>query len=446
MGIPSEPIDGAEMMEFGAGCLIHVFRFPRSGAIGLKKNILIVSSCMAAFAVAAIPAIAEGQNQPASNLVLHEWGTFLAMQGSDGITLDGMYHEEHALPAFVHSRSGDQLKLPTVLLKGETPVIYFYADRMQDVSVTVDFPKGIWTQWYPQASLARPALAASGAPPELRNGRIGWNVRLVPAKDMQCADARRQAPSPPVTSPGSLWNFARDVDAAYVAKPISGGKQPKTEWERFLFYRGLGQAPLPLEMVPQDGGTLTAAKTLAAELRHVFIVRIEKGKGAFAYFPALRPGEAKPGMLASLGRDLPLEKFVAKISDELAARLIDCGLYPKEARAMVNTWRSSYFQSDGIRVLFVLPERWTDELIPLTVWPKPSERVRVMVGRLEVLTPEHERQAEQAVRDLGSAEAKVRESAFNYLRKQGRYVEPIVRRVSRTTQDSQVRALLRGSC
>lgn len=407
----------------------------------MKKTILLVSSCMAAFVLAAIPAGGGVPNQPANKLVLHEWGTFLAMQGSDGITLDGMYHEEHALPAFVHSRSRDQLKLPTVLLKGETPVIYFYTDQPQDVSVTVDFPKGIWTQWYPQASFARPTLAASGAPPTLRNGRIGWNVRLVPAKDMKPANTARQVPAPPATSPGALWNFARDVDAAYVAKQISGARQPKTEWERFLFYRGLGQAPLPLEMTPQESGTLTASQTLTSELRHVFVVRIEKGQGAYAYFPALRPGETKSGVLASLGRDLPLKKFVAKISDELAARLVDCGLYPKEARAMVNTWRSSYFQTDGLRVLFVLPERWTDEFIPMTVWPKPNERVRVMVGRLEVLTPERERQAEQAVRDLGSDDAKVRESAFAYLRKQGRYVEPIVRRVSRTTQDPRVRAL-----
>ena len=33
------------------------------------------------------------------DFVVHEWGTFLAMNGSNGISLDGMYHEEHALPA-----------------------------------------------------------------------------------------------------------------------------------------------------------------------------------------------------------------------------------------------------------------------------------------------------------------------------------------------------------
>ena len=67
------------------------------------------------------------------------------MNGSDGLALDGMYHEEHALPAFVHSRRKDQLQLPTAMIKGETPVIYFYSQIPREVSVGVDFPSGIWT-------------------------------------------------------------------------------------------------------------------------------------------------------------------------------------------------------------------------------------------------------------------------------------------------------------
>jgi hypothetical protein len=73
------------------------------------------------------------------------------MNGSDGVTLDGMYHEEHALPGFVHARSKDQLRVPAVSVKGETPVIYFYSDVARDVKVRVRFPRGLWTQWYPQA-------------------------------------------------------------------------------------------------------------------------------------------------------------------------------------------------------------------------------------------------------------------------------------------------------
>ena len=94
------------------------------------------------------------------DLVVHEWGTFLAMNGSDGVSLDGMYHEEHALPSFVHSRSRDQLRLPSSLLKGETPVIYFYTSRPSRVRVQVGFPAGLWTQWYPQAAMVGPGTRA----------------------------------------------------------------------------------------------------------------------------------------------------------------------------------------------------------------------------------------------------------------------------------------------
>ena len=53
--------------------------------------------------IASPPAMSPAQ--AASDLVVHEWGTFLGMSGSDGSALDAMYHEEHALPAFVHGRA-----------------------------------------------------------------------------------------------------------------------------------------------------------------------------------------------------------------------------------------------------------------------------------------------------------------------------------------------------
>ena len=90
--------------------------------------------------------VTVGADTSRSRLVVHEWGTFLAMNGSDGITLDGMYHEEHALPAFVHARGHNELRLRTSNIKGETPVIYFYNARPVRVRVEVGFPSGIWTQ------------------------------------------------------------------------------------------------------------------------------------------------------------------------------------------------------------------------------------------------------------------------------------------------------------
>ncbi len=210
----------------------------------MKLRILIASvlSLTAAGLMLAAPSDSAG-------LVVHEWGTFLAMNGSDGVSLDGMYHEEHALPSFVHARSKDQLRLPMSRLKGETPVIYFYPREVMKVSVEVDFPTGLWTQWYPQASTVSPGLVQAGSPPRTRDGRISWDVFVRPAntKDVE----------PPATSSDALWNYARDVDAAYVSATrrspygsfdTAPPGSDATEAERFIFYRGLGEAPLPLEV------------------------------------------------------------------------------------------------------------------------------------------------------------------------------------------------------
>ena len=144
-------------------------------------------------------------------MIVHEWGTFLGMNGSDGASLDGMYHEEHALPAFVHSRGRDQLRLPFSFLKGETPVIYFYTKERQQVSLGVRFPRGVWTQWYPQASMVSPSLIQNAETPDrLSGGMIYWQAEVIPASVVN-----REAKLP-ATSGDALWNHARQVDAAYV--------------------------------------------------------------------------------------------------------------------------------------------------------------------------------------------------------------------------------------
>src|SRR5258708_7266653 len=116
----------------------------------------------------------------AGDMVVHEWGTFLAMSGSDGVALDGMYHEEHAVPGFVHARRKDQLKLRSVITKGETPVIYFYSQTLERATVRVNFPSGIWTQWYPQAALVGPAFVQAGSPERLHNGHLHSDISIYP--------------------------------------------------------------------------------------------------------------------------------------------------------------------------------------------------------------------------------------------------------------------------
>ena len=110
---------------------------------------------------------------------------------------------------------------------------------------------------------------------------------------------------------------------------------------------------------------------------------------------------------------------------------------------MVNTWQTSYFQTEGIRVLFVLPQSWTDAFIPMTIDPQPRKIVRVMVGRLEMLSAGRQRKAEAAIASLASRDPTIARRAYRFLYEQGRYVEPIVRHVAKTTKDEQVQSLCR---
>ena len=57
---------------------------------------------------------------------------------------------------------------------------------------------------------------------------------------------------------------------------------------------------------------------------------------------------------------------------------------------MVQTWWTSYFESEGLRVFWVLPTTVTDRILPLTITPPPDKIVRVLVGRSEVLRPRQE--------------------------------------------------------
>jgi hypothetical protein len=250
------------------------------------------------------------------------------------------------------------------------------------------------------------------------------------------------SPALPASPSDALWNFARNVDAAYVVAADATGQRPK-EWERFLFYRGLGEAQLPLSVSTSASGNLSCRSDLVEGLRDIYVLRVDNNKGAYRYLPSLRCGDEVARVVPTMDGAQPVARFAETVADDLAARLVANGLYAKEARAMVNTWRTSYFTTDGIRVLFVLPQSWTDRFIPMTIAPRPDELVRVMVGRIELLTAERERAAEAAISQLASPDSAVRERGFATLREQGRYVEPIVRRTMQSTSDERVRTLCR---
>src|SRR6185436_20945054 len=83
----------------------------------------------------------------------------------------------------------------------------------------------------------------------------------------------------------------------------------------------------------------------------------------------------------------------------VTAALDETGLFHDEAVAMVNTWKRQWFRTPGVRVLYLMPQALTDAAIPLTITPPPEEVRRVMMIRVEVITPELE-QADAAMAKL----------------------------------------------
>ena len=144
------------------------------------------------------------------------------------------------------------------------------------------------------------------------------------------------------------------------------------------------------------------------------LVTVRDGKIGFRAVESLESG-------ATTEAQLPVfDSTKADLGAFLVKELTAAGLYEKEAKAMVKTWDSAWFGEEGTRLLYLVPRSKTDELLPLTMDPKPTEVVRVLVGRHDFLTPEQEAVAE---RELLRAQAAQKElnAAYTELNKLGRF-------------------------
>src|SRR5207247_3476928 len=79
---------------------------------------------------------------------------------------------------------------------------------------------------------------------------------------------------------------------------------------------------------------------------------------------------------------------LAQLRSLMRQALVEDGLFADEADVLLNTWELSYFKSAGLRLFFLLPRDWTDHYLPLEL-SVPAKVFRVMVGRIELVTPEH---------------------------------------------------------
>jgi hypothetical protein len=364
---------------------------------------------------------------PRERLVIHEWGTFTSLQDEAGRTITGANSDDEPVPEFVH-RISELIPRPTELapvykkgvprthsqvrMRLETPVLYFYPPAGQreplHANVQVGFRGGWLTEYYPAADVSAPGLHEgnfrfAGLSPKTM-GTLDWHDLTIGGNySLPETDAQ-------------VWLAPRQVKAATVRAP--GG-----EAEKYLFYRGVGNLPSPLNVSrSEDNDALVIREDVNPDLglraplsiRAMWLVHVrEDGSVAFRtlgsveltgasgrelartsidFAAADKPaekkstpaGEAKPALESLIDQYAPAN--LAALRTEMRKELIADGLYIDEADAMLKTWELAYFKSPGLRLFYLLPQQWTDAVLPLRC-SLLADVSRTMVGRVELVTP-----------------------------------------------------------
>jgi hypothetical protein len=354
----------------------------------------------------ALSATFGAQSQPVNpDLTAHEWGTFTSIAARNGRAMEWSTLNGSAdLPSFVEHLNGAQFKAG---LRGtvrmETPVLYFYSSRETAVSVKAKFSKGVITEWYPGASRIEPApnnvLDREALYHRHSSGSIAWDSVTV-SPNLAASFPRGHYPG---DSDDNQYYAARETAASPLVVKTAGGDQQ----EKFLFYRGVSTFSPPISATVTSEGQLHITNLAQDEIPSVIL--FERRGDKIGY----RLGGAVP---SEMSLDPPeLTATFESLSRDLEDALTSQGLYPDEARAMIETWRQSWFE-EGSRLFYIVPGSFLNAILPLTINPAPSQTVRVFVGRLELVTPATTQAMEKilAAHDLAG------------LQKYNRFLEPIL--------------------
>jgi len=372
---------------------------------------------------------------PADRMTVHEWGTFTALQNESGEAIGGINTDDEPLPVFVHNLRPMLMQtpseVPSVYFKGaprchpdviarlETPVIYFHpagpsARSRTRLDVEVEFRGGWLTQFYPQAT-AHTSGDAAGANQDNTFDFGNITPKTIGSLAWSGLQVGGGVSGPDTDSP--VWLAPRRVACASVT--AANG-----EAERYLFYRGVGKLKSPL-LVTRDaensrlqvrgrfaelGDDFKPEKLLKPNVGPLWLVDVRAGGAcAFTSLDSVDASQGDQKVLANLPAwfdeaDYSMENLAA-LRKSFSSALVRDGLNADEAEALLNTWEASYFKRPGLRLFFLVPRQWTDYVLPLRISGVPAADIsRVMVGRIEIVTP-HQRQLLKQISEAPSSNA-----------------------------------------
>jgi hypothetical protein len=352
---------------------------------------------------------------PDAGLVIHEWGTITTVHAADGTAQGGLnkIEESEVLPPFVHryepesTRFDPRKKLvkaplvpgrPDVTMRLETPVIYFHPGTKRHYEkpfdVQVQFRGGVINEFYPAAEAGVRLDTArisekmvAGAIPRQWTGEV-LNNYVVGSLHWKGVTLHDTVVAPLSNDP--VWLAPREVQAASVFLSEAG------EGERYLFYRGVAALSALLQTKVKSGQiTVSAPANLvwldvdSVALPAVWHVNVREDQSiAFREHGAIEIRKADAGKEVGRFKRFSDRDYAAdnlkKLRSSLKAALIRDGLFADEAEAMLNTWKHSYFEKPGLRVLYIVPRLWTDHFLPLT-FSVPARVDRVIVGRIDLV-------------------------------------------------------------
>ena len=333
-----------------------------------------------------------------AGLTVHEWGTFTSIAGANGEAVEwSPLTGSTDLPGFVeHFReAGPKLGLRGTI-RMETPVLYFYDSREENVAVKVSFSKGLITEWYPHASRVEGAtrLFDWSLYQAHADGSIVWDAVTVSPR------ARAEFPR---EGRENHYYAARMTSAAPLRVKTPTGEQT----EKFLFYRGVSTFHVPVSAKLTADGKVLVGNRNEEEIPQTILFERRGENVGYRIGGAL----AKEAVL-----DQPeLTGNADDLGRELEGMLVAQGLYQDEAHAMVETWRDSWFE-EGSRLIYIVPSGFVNRVLPLSINPAPAQIARVFVGRLELVTPATENAVQAAFALHNKAT----------LEKYGRFLEPIL--------------------